>query len=467
MNLWARKIGLLSLAALLLFSCEEENSIGLPPEDNLGIFFAEIPMRDYVKQVWVDDLPYDASGLLLVGEYEDPQLGEIKSIAFSDLSTTSLRASFPVSDTIDYNFVSADMTLRIQEAYGSTTNLPSVGYGVYQLLDTVDVNAEYTNSSALAIGNKIGETQFTFYLDSLGINLADSSDNQSITNIPDSLFDASGIYLYTASFDLDQPFWEDIFNQYRDVLLDTLSFPDSTLNASQEFDKIMKGIALQQESGNTALQFSGQDVRSFISVKYNRVTPSGTSEIEMFILFNSNKAFNEIRPNANSGWSLEKFNPLTDFYTPAELEDENAYIQSGANLFIALDFEPFKSFVDTLENTVFQGAELYLNSDSTLVLEGNDPISVLQFLLSSEERLNDNELVGIQDANFLGEVPIAINYDEADSNFIRIPTYLNQLTLDRTSLDKIIIRGPSVSRLDRIVIPKDSIFLRLYYSKTD
>ena len=116
---------------------------------------------------------------------------------------------------------------------------------------------------------------------------------------------------------------------------------------------------------------------------------------------------------------------------------------------------------------MFQGAELYLNSDSTLVLEGNDPISVLQFLLSSEERLNDNELVGIQDANFLGEVPIAINYDEADSNFIRIPTYLNQLTLDRTSLDKIIIRGPSVSRLDRIVIPKDSIFLRLYYSKTE
>ncbi|MEM7107192.1 MAG: DUF4270 family protein [Bacteroidota bacterium] len=464
MNLWARRLGLLLPVALSFFSCEEENTIGLPPEDNLGIFFAEIPMEPYIEQVWVDDLPYDQSGLLLVGAYNDPELGRIEATGFSDLSTTSFRSSFPASDSVDYEFVYASMTLRVRNGYGTTNGLPQIGIGIYQLDDTVDINRNYTNSDVFSLVQKIGETQFTFYADSLGLERDENSD-QSIRDLPASLFDADSIYIYTTNFDLDQPFWESVFVQYRDILLDTLGFPDSTLNPAREFDLIVNGIALTQESGNTAIQYNGPDLRSFISIRYNREAPSGITEEEMIIIVNPSKAFNEIRPNVNSGWTLEKFNPLVNFYEGTFLDDQNAYIQSGANLFVALDLEPMRSFADTAINAVFQRAELYINGDSTLVLEGNDPISQLQFLLSSDANLADEELAGIPDANFVQEVPVAINFDEADSNFVRIPTYLNQLLLNRTALDKIIVRGPSVSSLDRLVIPKDSIFLRLYYSK--
>ncbi|MEM9859359.1 MAG: hypothetical protein AAF843_18540, partial [Bacteroidota bacterium] len=210
MNLQARKIGLLSFAALCLFSCEEENTIGLPPEDNLGIFFAEIPMRDNVKQVWVDDLLYDESGLMLAGAYNDPQLGRIEAIGISDLSTTALRSTFPKSDTVSYEFVSASMTLRIQNAYGTTLGLPEVTIDMYQLGDTVDINAEYSNSSTLPLADKIGEAQFILYADSIRINGADSATDNSIKNIPASLFDTNGDYIYTVDFDVDQPFWEDV-----------------------------------------------------------------------------------------------------------------------------------------------------------------------------------------------------------------------------------------------------------------
>ncbi|MEM9857322.1 MAG: hypothetical protein AAF843_08195, partial [Bacteroidota bacterium] len=260
----------------------------------------------------------------------------------------------------------------------------------------------------------------------------------------------------------------DVFIKYRDVLLDTLNVPDSTLNPAREFDMIMKGIALKQDVGNTAVQFGGQDTRSSVRLRYNRLAPSGTEEREIVIILNSSKAFNEIRPNANSSWTLPKFNDLDGFYEATALSDDNAYIQSGANLFFSLDFEGFRSFADTATNAIFQGAELYVNGDSTLVLAGNDPTAQLQFLLSSDERLAADELVGVQDVStFSGEVPVAVNFNEADSNFIRVPTYLNQIVLGRTELDKLIIRGPSVSTLDRLVIPKDSIFLRVYYSKTN
>ncbi|MEM6524162.1 MAG: DUF4270 family protein [Bacteroidota bacterium] len=467
MNLWARRIRLLSLAAFSFFSCEEENTIGLPPEDNLGIFFAEIPMGPYVEQVWINDLPYDESGLLLVGAYNDPELGQIEATAFSDLSTTAIRTSFPKSDSVTYEFVSASMTLRIRNGYGITSGSPQVGIGIYQITDTVDINRDYTNSDAFALNQKIGEAQFTFYPDSLGLERNEDSD-QSIKDIPASLFDADSIYIYTTDFDLEQSFWESTFNQYvEDVLLDTLNFPDSTLNPAREFDLIVKGIALTMESGNTAIQYNGSDLQSSIRIQYNRVAPSGTIENEIIIIINPGKAFNEIQPNANSGWTLEKFSPLVSFYEGISLDDQNAYIQSGANLFMALDFEPMRSFADTAVNAVFQRAELYINGDSTLVLEGNDPISQLQFLLSSDATLEDEELAGIPDVNFAQELPIAIIFNEADSNFVRMPTYLNQLLLNRTTLDKIIVRGPSVSSLDRLVIPKDSIFLRLYYSKTN
>lgn len=467
MNLPAKKLGLLLIAALTLFSCEEENTIGLPPEDNLGIFFAEIPMKDYVNQVWVDDLPYDNSGFLLVGEYDDPQLGRIRSTAYSDLSTTALRPQFPVSDTVTYSFISAEIRLRIDAGYGTVEGNPQVGYALYQLGDTVDIDGEYTNSSSLPLGDKIGETTFTFYSDSVTLNLADSSSNTTINDLADSLFDTNGRYLYVTNFETDQLFWEDVFNRYTDILLDTIAFPDSTLNSAREFDLITKGLAISPELGSTAIRYTSQDIRSFVSIKYNRIAPSGTTEQEMFVLFNSIKAFNEISPNSSSGWNLGKFSSLSEFYEPTTLDDENAYIQSGANLFLSLDFEPFRNFTDTASNTVFQNAQLFINGDSTLIFEGNNPISQLQFLPSSQDRLDEEELQGVLDANFLGELPVAINYNEADSNLIRVPTYLNQLLLNRTGLDKIIVRGPSVSQLSRLVIPKDSIFLRVYYSKTN
>lgn len=462
MNLWVKRLGLLFAVTLVLFACEEENTIGLPPEDDRGIFFAEIPLRDVISQVWVDDILADRSNRLIAGQHEDPELGTITSTAYADLNPTAGRNLIdPRDENTTYEFHSASMSLRIIDAFGDIENNPDVVFSLYQLADTVNGNITYDNSDFIELGEKIGESAFTYYADSLDLEFSAS------LGLDSTLFDGRGIYLYTADFELDQVFFQQIFERYRDALLDTTTFQNTDL--SRAFNDITKGIAVVAESGNTSLMFEGEDVRSRITIDYTENDGSRDTTRTFFMITNGSKAFNQISPNRNQGWTLEKFSPLTSFYTPVVLDDPNAYIQSGANLFMAIDFAPFRNFSDTATNATIQRAELFINSGPALQDRRFDTPPILNFNITSDEQLAAGEFSGTRDSRaFLGEMPIANRAFDGDSvNFTNIPTYLNQLILDRTPWDKVVIKGSIDSDISRIVIPKDSIFLRVFYSKAN
>ena len=79
MNLRARLTGLIFLSALTFFSCEEDiTTVGLPPENNLGIFFADIPLGDKTDQIWVDNVSTRGQGVIMAGSYQDPNFGVIE-----------------------------------------------------------------------------------------------------------------------------------------------------------------------------------------------------------------------------------------------------------------------------------------------------------------------------------------------------------------------------------------------------
>lgn len=462
MNLWVKRLGLLLVVTLVLFACEEENTIGLPPEDELGIFFAEIPLRDAISQVWVDDIVAERSNRLISGQHEDPELGTITSTAYADLNPTAGRNLIdPRDEDVTYEFSSASMSLRILDAFGDIENNPEVVFSLYQLADTVNGNITYDNSDFIDLGEKIGESAFTYYNDSLGLEFSTS------LGLDSALFDGDNTYLYTADFELDQSFFQQIFERYRDALLDTATYDN--IDLSRVFNDITKGIAVVAEAGNTSLMFDGNDVRSRIQIDYRENDGSRDTTRTFFMITNRSKAFNQVSPNRNQGWTLEKFSPLTSFYTPVVLDDPNAYIQSGANLFMAIDFAPFRNFADTATNATIQRAELFINSGPELRDRRFDTPPGLNFNITSDERLAEGELSGTEDSRgFLGEMPIRGRTFDGDSvNFTNVPTYLNQLILDRTPWDKIVIKGAIDSDISRIVIPKDSIFLRVFYSKAN
>ncbi len=462
MNLRARskRLGLLTLAALVLFSCEEENTIGLPPEDNLGIFFAEISLKEAVSQIWIDDTESDLSNRLIAGSHEDPELGTITSVAYADLDPTAARNLIdPTEENTTYVFSSATMSLRIIDAYGNIDNTPDLTFGLYQLADTVDGNITYTNSSSIPLGEKIGEANFSYFRDSLGLEYS------SVLDLDSTLFDVDSIYLYTADFELDQSFFRNIFNQYRAVLLDTVTY--ELADISRAFNDIVKGIAVVGESEGTSLIFDGGDIRSAIRISYIENDGSSDTTKTFAMITNRFKAFNEIAPNASESWTLGKFGPLTSFYTPTVLDDPNAYIQSGANLFLSIDFSPFRNFADTATNATVQKAQLFINSGEPLLDDRFDAVRQFLFQVTSDERLAENDFDVRPDVSFLGELPSGINFDRDSVNFIDMPTYLNQLILNRTNLDLVVVRGSVNSILSRVVIPKDSIFLRVFYSKAN
>ena len=460
MNLWVKRLGLLTCATLVLFACEEENTIGLPPEDNLGIFFAEIPLRDAISQVWVDDVRADDLNRLISGQHEDPELGTITSVAHADLNPTAGRNLIDPRDAnYTYEFSAATMSLRIIDAFGDIENEPNMVFSLHQLADTVDGNIIYNNSSSIGLGDKIGESAFTFYNDSLGLQFSTS------LGLDSTLFGSNGFYLYTADFELDQQFFRSVFEQYRDALLDTVNFELRDLSFA--FNDITKGIALVNEAGNTSLVFDGGDVRSRIDIEFIENNGSRDTTLTFAMITNSSKAFNEISPNRNRGWTLDRFSPLTSFYSPVTLDDPNAYIQAGANLFMSIDFSAFRNFTDTANNATVQRAQLFINSGPSLLDESFEASRQLNFLLASDAQLADREFATGPDTEFRRELPLGRDFDSDSVNFINVPTYLNQLILNRTALDRLIIKSSLDSDLRRVVIPKDSIFLRLFYSKAN
>ena len=114
MNLWARKARLvLLIPALLLFSCEDDlNTIGLDPENNLGIFFVEVPLKDRVSQVWVNDVTSRNTGNLLVGSVQLDNFGLVQARNFSQIGFNS--ASIEDSSVFD----SLVLELRVSDISG-------------------------------------------------------------------------------------------------------------------------------------------------------------------------------------------------------------------------------------------------------------------------------------------------------------------------------------------------------------
>ena len=128
MTLWGKNIGLICGLALLFFACEEPGEIGIDLNPENGVFVArylEIPIQSTILQqeeVVSDNTPridrsrrsdpfrdvVRADGRLLVGGYDSPEFGKMKSSAFTGLYLASIGFKGE-----DYIFDSLVMFLRV------------------------------------------------------------------------------------------------------------------------------------------------------------------------------------------------------------------------------------------------------------------------------------------------------------------------------------------------------------------
>ncbi len=470
MNLRARKLGLILVSALAFFSCESDelSTIGLPPENNLGIFFVEIPLENVVTQVWVNDITSRNTGTAMAGSYTDPVLGEISAQNFSELLLPSANPGRLLEE--DAVLDSLVLEMRIGNAFGVDLTSTTQTIQLYQLQDTIrSFEQSYYNESNQAVGMQLAEESFLIYTDSLDLLFSD-------TNLPDTAaerkrYDNQGRYIYKTNFHLDDAFAQNFFTEMKDTT------ENSTFSSNQNFANFIKGFRLNGVPGNSAV-IAYNPTSSFSAlVLYYTQTEEGVP-VHKTIRFTYNTAisYNNITPNADVNWSGGDLDGLTSFYQPYESGTSAGYLQAGTHLFLKLDMSFFNAFADTVENPIIQNAELVMESPREYPGDGvRLPLPIqLNATVTSLDSLETGNISSNQDV--ASDLPKIAEYDEEEQRYkIEIPVYLQTLVNNSNVYDQLIFSplttDPFTGSLksdnasfNRLVIEKENIKIRLYYT---
>ena len=466
MNLWARKLGLAILPALLFFSCEDdESSAGLVPNLRTKTFFLNINVPSSV--FWVDSVRTLNVASILAGGYDDPEFGQVRAQPYMGLVSSTRSINIPDNAVYD----SLVLHLRYNHIYG-TGEREDQRFEVFQLADPIEVdtnsNTKYSEDQQ-PISFKVSEKTFRTFPDSLALVLP----RDSINNFR---FDNQGRYIYREEFRLSDNLGSALFDRAR---VDT-SFTDPDV-----FDQFFKGLSLVPDPDNSlVLGFAPFNpnsslLDSFMGLYYHYLEEDGdtVNVVQSFLI---NIAYHNLSPNRNnfdrSGTALSSLNMLyMDFFPP----DNFRYQQNGTGLNIRLDLSKFQA-LDSIDNLLLHSAELELNGIDTP--EDLDPIPGLQLTLTDSTLFRKTILTTsgpifrtVQQETGRNPLttlvgPLNLAYDTADRQYEGILTSYMQLVISEgTTLNQLIIESNSAtrfgSRVNRFRVHQDSIRMKLYYTK--
>ena len=460
-------------SAPIFFSCgdDEETQIGLPPQNDLGIFFAEIPMGDAVSQVWVNDISSRASDAILAGTYTDENFGKIKSQHFTEILLPTLNPGKSLE--ADASFDSLVLELRINGVFGNQLSSAIQQVEVFQLLDTIQaIEASYFNNSSQETGQKLGETFFQVYPDSIGLTFED-------TGIPDSLFDGdkfddNEVYIYKSRIRIDDAFGEDFFTKMKS---DTTE--NSIFGTSANFANYFKGLNIRGSDLNTGvIRYNGADVRTRLVLHYTQTEDDSVVSRTLGFPVSRSINYNNIEPNEDVPWMGSAFDQITEFYRQTELDTGYAFAQAGTHMFFSIDMSGFEALTDSLPNTIIQSALLSLGEN--LGVEGTDDVihpgpNFLSFTVTSKDSLEAGFFDVIPEV--FSELPDRdVQLDQDNGGYqIEIPLYLQGLLDKRNPLNQLIISAGRISptlgiittdngSFRRAIFDTDNIVIRLYYT---
>ena len=468
MNLWAKRSGLMILSALSFFACEEDlSTVGLPPENNLGIFFVDVPLKDHLSQVWIDGISSRATGSILVGNYQDPYFGHMEAKNFSEL----VLPSEDPGKNFDNGAVFDSLVLesRIRGIYGSNVESILNTIEIYQLTDTIAVaDKTYQLSSSEPLGQKLAESSFYIYPDSLGLRFADAVADPTALTAADSAFrkssfDSGDEYIYKTTFRIDDTYATQFFNGVKDK--------SAAFSSKENFGGYFKGLSFVPTAGNSAiLTYSVVDTKM---VLYYTETDSDGNKDQKTLVFavSPTITYNNISPNKNEGWNGSDFDDLKSFYTPYVTSSGLAYVQSGTNLLLKLDMAFMQQFKDTVENAVIQKAELVYENIIGVSETTPPPASMTYYFTSNDSLANENYKVIPVLSNTAGTVNVSYNSNDNEiRNDITLALYgiMNEAEFNQVILapiqtvSNVVI--PTSKTVNRMVVSKDNVSLRFYYS---
>ncbi len=471
MNLLDKKLGLLILAVLLFFSCEEElGELNVTPENNLGIFFAEIPLGNNTNQLWAGSVPGSFSGNLIAGTMQDSVLGNITAKAYGDISVE--RAIYDTATIRSAELISLTFNIRINGAVGSFEETDVQNFGLYKLSETINELAEINSASNISVDEKIGEAHFQIYRDSINLTTqtTDSSDD----------FDDNGFYIYQMPFELNEDYKSFFIESFVDAILKGVPQDDSDIDSvSYYLDENLKGIVIMAEDETNAIITTDvTDVENYDFDLVYRLEDIDGSTIERTanFLINSLKSFNNITPNEDTPWQGGVFNGVSEITSIFPSNTDDIHVHSGTNMLAAIDLSDFPLIGDTVSNLIINKATLSIKNVRS-VSDDLPLTTLLYFTFSNSENIENGILSKIDNDLILTELPTDILYDTLDQSFnIEMPLFLQSLIIDDSGFDQIIIGSDLIRsdfnvgndvNLSGVTFAKEDVSISFFYTITE
>ena len=336
MNLWVKRIalGLMAAVALFLFAClDEENILGFENQNKkLNVSYIEIPIKSSVllfDSLRTSNYRVDAIKRLLVGTYQDPIFGTIRSEAYSQFRPANVFKA--KEDGAIYDSITLQLHFDLY-SYGSA-NASFERYQIHELKERMTFrggNDYYTTTSVLYDPFVLGTASALVNPALFKAEIEDETTVDTTITVKIKLDNSLGRRLFTN--------WNTSSEDFYDP---------------EQFTKIFNGLAIVGTNNSKIVGFSTGD-SSKITLHYHTLTDTLKFDYVFSLLPSSSKIDRDF-----TNTPLQGIQPYQSFNPPGA---DKLYVQSGSPVGIKLDLSKFIEFSDTIENLVINSAELMIES---------------------------------------------------------------------------------------------------------
>ncbi|MEZ7497475.1 DUF4270 family protein [Flavobacterium sp. Arc3] len=278
-----------------------------------------------VSTINLDSLVTSSQGRILVGNYNDPYFGKVKSESYFQLSGSSYALNSDNSDidAPNYVFDSIRMILRPDKYYyGDTTKVQTIS--IHRLLEKVKVN----------------DDDSYFYNDS-----SLSYDSESLGSYS---FKPKPLSQDTVVVSIKDVFGEAIFQKIK----------KREITNFDEFTQYFKGLVIKSTTG-TSSSVVGFSTTSVLRLYYSKYLGNTEESLNLdFNILDQTKQFNNISLD-RSGTEIKDLTGFTGSLSSLKTGNK-AYVQSGTGIACRVDFPNIKQLKYISEKGTIVDAELII-----------------------------------------------------------------------------------------------------------
>jgi hypothetical protein len=385
-----------------------------------------------------DSLVTSNQSRILIGNYEDPLYGKVKSNSYFQLASSSyaLNNSGSDTETANYVFDSISMILKYDNYYyGDTTKVQT--FDIHRLTQKVKPNTDdnsFYNNSALSYSDE-----------SLGtISYKPSPKEKDSINIKMSTVFGAALFQKLKKREITD---FDSFNEY------------------------LKGLVLVPSTGNSASMIGFHVTTSKVRLYYSKyqAETEETPYIIDFTIADATKQFNAISSD-KTGTLIENL-PISTSRLSSLSTNHQGFIQSGTGVACRIDFPNIKQLKYISANGAIVDAQLLLKPVNNTYSEKYPLADSLKVYVGDNLNRISGSLVNSANTAVFGT--LNKKTDEFNENIgytIPIGAFLQKEMLKQSdSKSALILTLPGISKaVNRVVLgdqkhPNNKIQLKIYY----